>query len=238
MHYREFLAPTALEPSVACMWQQDAVRSGEIRVIPDGCVDLLWFGDDLVVVGADTSAVVWNSVPPISGVRLRSGVAGAVLGAPATEVRDQMVPLSEFWPEARRLEGSLLSGSEQLRALTQMTLRHLSEPDPLIEAAVRMLAAGAARVVAVADALGVSERQLRRRMDDAVGYGPKTLARVFRLRRLAAATAGSLADRAYASGYASQSHMCDEVKRLTGLSPVRFLEDPRATAAYRRHHEQ
>ena len=35
-------------------------------------------------------------------------------------------------------------------------------------------------------ALGVSERQLRRRFADAVGYGPKTLARVLRFQRFLA----------------------------------------------------
>ena len=56
--------------------------------------------------------------------------------------------------------------------------------------------------------LGVSERALRRRVTAAVGYGPKRLARVLRLRRaLALAGAGSpLADAAYEAGYADQAH--------------------------------
>ena len=40
-----------------------------------------------------------------------------------------------------------------------------------------------------------------------------------------------LAERAAAAGYASQAHMSDDVRRLTGLTPVRFLEDARVTAA-------
>jgi methylphosphotriester-DNA--protein-cysteine methyltransferase len=34
-----------------------------------------------------------------------------------------------------------------------------------------------------------------------------------------------------AAGYASQAHMSDEVRRLTGATPVRFLEDAVLTAA-------
>ena len=64
-----------------------------------------------------------------------------------------------------------------------------------------------------------------------MGYGPKLLARVARLRRLVAAADESLAARAFAAGYASQAHMSDEVRRLTGLTPVRFLEDAQLTAA-------
>ena len=83
----------------------------------------------------------------------------------------------------------------------------------------------------MAPSLGVSQRQLHRRITAAVGYSPKVLARVARLRRLVAIQAETLADRAYTAGYTSQTHMNDEVRRLTGLTPVRFLEDARLTAA-------
>jgi transcriptional regulator GlxA family with amidase domain len=76
----------------------------------------------------------------------------------------------------------------------------------------------------------VSERQLNRRMLTAVGYGPKLFARVARLRRLVELPVDWLAARALAAGYANQAHMSDEVRRLTGATPVRFLEtrSPRA----------
>lgn len=76
----------------------------------------------------------------------------------------------------------------------------------------------------MADELGVSERQLHRRTAAAVGYGPKTLARVMRARRLAWVPGRSLAGLAHAAGYASQAHMGDDIRALTGMTPVRFLE--------------
>ena len=93
------------------------------------------------------------------------------------------------------------------------------------------LAAPGARVAGVAAEVGYSERQLNRRVLAAVGYGPKMLARVARLRRLIALDDESLASRALDAGYASQAHMSDEVRRLTGLTPVRFLEDAELTSA-------
>jgi methylphosphotriester-DNA--protein-cysteine methyltransferase len=101
----------------------------------------------------------------------------------------------------------------------------------LVAAWARFLAARDARVADVAAALGVSERQLHRRTLAAIGYGPKVLARVARLRRLVAVAEESLALRALEAGYASQAHMTDEVRRMTGLTPVRFLEDAGLTAA-------
>jgi AraC-like DNA-binding protein len=76
----------------------------------------------------------------------------------------------------------------------------------------------------VADRLGLSERQLRRRSLAAFGYGPKTLQRVLRFQRaLRLARAGEpLADAAFAAGYADQAHFAHEVRALAG-EPVRNL---------------
>jgi AraC-like DNA-binding protein len=110
-----------------------------------------------------------------------------------------------------------------------------------VRAAIDALDHRHARVAAVAAELGVSARQLQRRVVDAVGYGPKMLARVLRFRRLQALAAppgdpGSapeppLVDLALDAGYADQAHMTAEVTRLAGLSPVRFLKDRTPTTA-------
>ena len=232
--YREYRPPAGLEPVVACVWESDALLDGTQRVVPDGCVDLVWLGRCLLVVGADTGPMLWAAVgEPAGGLRLRAGTAGRVLGMPAVEVRDRQLPLSDLWPAAAdwpdRPEAA--DPAQRLRLLTEAVLHRKAEPDPLVGAAVRRLVVPRARVSAVAADLGVSERQLNRRITAAVGYGPKFLARVARLRRLVAAAGDSLAERAYAAGYAGQAHMSDEVRHLTGLTPVRFLEDATLTAA-------
>jgi methylphosphotriester-DNA--protein-cysteine methyltransferase len=76
----------------------------------------------------------------------------------------------------------------------------------------------------LADELGFSERQLRRRFHAAVGYGPKTLQRVLRFRRfLARADAGEdLSRAALDAGYADQAHLTRDCARLSGLTPSRL----------------
>jgi AraC-like DNA-binding protein len=86
-------------------------------------------------------------------------------------------------------------------------------------------------VEAVAAELGVSARQLHRRVSVAVGYGPKMLQRVLRFRRLQALAPAPLVELALDAGYADQAHMTSEVTRLAGVSPVRFLKDRTPTAA-------
>ena len=73
------------------------------------------------------------------------------------------------------------------RRCVEVVREHLAAPlDPLARAAALGLARPGARVADLAVALGLSERQLRRRFVDAVGYGPKTLARVLRFQRFLA----------------------------------------------------
>lgn len=238
--YREIAPPTVLWPVVACLWEHRG-RAPEQRVIPDGCVDLIWRDGHLVVVGPDTGPVVFAPTEdgePVTGIRLRPGAAGSVLGFPASEVCDSRVPVLDVWPERTSvLSEKLASATPQsrLELLADAVERRQGGVDALVAAAAHRLAAPDARVAPVASDLGVSERHLHRRTVTAIGYGPKMLARVARLRRLIALSqrpaAMRLAERASAAGYASQAHMSDEVRRLTGLTPVRFLEDATLTAA-------
>jgi AraC-like DNA-binding protein len=84
-------------------------------------------------------------------------------------------------------------------------------------------------VGALSAALATSERQLLRRFNDAVGYGPKTLDRVLRfqrfLSRARALTRGEdqLARVAAELGYADQAHLSRECVRLSGLPPGRLV---------------
>ncbi|HEV7175962.1 MAG TPA: helix-turn-helix domain-containing protein, partial [Solirubrobacteraceae bacterium] len=75
-----------------------------------------------------------------------------------------------------------------------------------------------------------SERQLQRRFLAAVGYGPKMLQRVLRLRRFLATAKfdvalSGLAAAAAGAGYADQAHLTRECRALTGLTPGQLVTD-------------
>jgi transcriptional regulator GlxA family with amidase domain len=91
-----------------------------------------------------------------------------------------------------------------------------------VRALVERLRPGRVNIAAVAAALGVSERQLRRRCEEAVGYGPKMLDRVLRLQRfrsLARLTAAPLVELAATAGYADQAHLSREHRQFAGRTP-------------------
>lgn len=236
--YREYRPPVGLEPVVACLWEQEPADDRVQRIVPDGCVDVIWLAEhSLVMAGADTGprSVELPAGVRTSGIRLRPGAAGAVLGFPASELRDRQVDASLVWGnETVRLRDAMAEATppRRLGLLADAIARHNAEPDALVAAATQRLAIAGARVAGVVSELGISERQLHRRTLAAVGYGPKMLARVARLRRLIVlGCEDGLAQRALAAGYASQTHMNEEVRRLTGATPVRFLKDAALTAA-------
>lgn len=227
-------ATASLRDVVACTWRRTADGLG-FRVVPDGCVDLIWgVAEGLIVAGADREARVVDlpAGTVATGIRLHPWAAGAVLGVPAREVQGLLIPAADVMgPAASRVESSLVRGSPVEReALLGGLVACRARADPVVRAVVLRLEHADVRVAALARDLGVSERQLRRRTLTAIGLAPKALARVVRLKRLARLD-GPLARRALDAGYASQAHMCDEVRRLTGVPAGRFLEDTSADAA-------
>jgi len=240
MAYREYPARHELMPLVACTWERavpadDAPPSA--RVLPDGCVDLVWRGSKLVVAGPDTSAFASSLVPgeTVVGLRLRPGVAGSALGIPMKELRDTRVSLDLLWgrngAEIEERLGLAATPGGRRRLLEQALIAHLPNaeaPDRLVIGAARVLGLPGARVSALSDALGTSERQLLRRFDLAVGYGPKALDRVLRFQRFLAkapSIAGGEEELARVGaelGYADQAHMTHECLRLSGLTPARL----------------
>lgn len=235
MTYVEHLVSS---PLVSCTWEQWTEAPHAQRVVPDACVDLIWSGERLTIAGPDTRARLVALAPGtrIVGVRLRPGVAGAVLGLPATELRDEVPDAHEVLGRdaTEALLADINAGGDPHTILRgALEPRAGRAPDPLVREAVAALDRPDARVAEVADRVGLSARQLQRRVADAVGYGPKTLARVLRFRRLQAlaASESALADLALDAGYADQAHMTAEVTRLAGVSPVRFLKDRTPTTA-------
>nr|WP_260408666.1 helix-turn-helix transcriptional regulator [Planomonospora venezuelensis] len=180
-----------------------------------------------------------------AGVRFRPGAVGEVFGVPVEALRDQRVPLSDLGgfpgltseepaPGATASAASTASTAsggavtaEALQEALAVRLRSTSRPDPAAPAIAGALREGRS-VGEVAWELGLSERQLHRRCLRTFGYGPKVLQRVVRFQRaLELARRGlALAEVALASGYADQSHMANEVRRLAGVPMGRLVSRP------------
>ncbi|MFI6661625.1 helix-turn-helix domain-containing protein [Streptomyces sp. NPDC050523] len=213
----------------AVVWRNTPAEAGVGRVLPDGCMDLLWHEGRLLVAGPDTHAYLTEGAAGVwTGLRFRPGTAPALLGVPAHELRDRRVALVDLWPaaEVRRLTARMHAAAGPASGLDELALRLAAAaepPDPLLRHLVAALDAGRP-IAAIAGELGLGARQLHRRSLAAFGYGPKTLARVLRLQRaLGLARRGvPFAETAARTGFADQAHLSRDVKELAGV-PLREL---------------
>jgi AraC-like DNA-binding protein len=253
--YRELAPPAALRPSVSCLWVWVVPPGAEAAtvVLPDACVDLIWECDKGVYVAGPDTGPVPAMVPPgtvVAGVRFAPGAAGPALRMPMSALLNQRVDLADLGCRpttrlGRRLPGSL-APDVALRRLAEVAGAMVDEgpADVLAAQAARLLGRPPVQAEMVAGHLGVSERQLRRRCQASVGYGPATLRRVLRFRRFVSwadarrvpggpqygtghgAAEGSeedLAGVAFALGYADQAHLTRECVRLAGVTPAALV---------------
>jgi AraC-like DNA-binding protein len=240
----ELPAPPALQPYVRCLWVQTIAPGGptyEQPVLPDGCTDLVVVGDDVVVAGPMTEVSTARLEPGSAtvGARFRTGAAPSLLGVSATELRDQDVAVDDLWgrPGARLAEQAA-DGTEARARLQRLVdglvgrLDAAGDIDRLVMRFVGLLTERpGSPLPGLAGELALSERQLRRRVEDAVGYSPRTLARILRFQRFLTAARGTndgrrdLARLAAETGYADQAHLTRETHRLAGLPPAALFAE-------------
>ncbi|MEA2703190.1 MAG: hypothetical protein QOD63_1135 [Actinomycetota bacterium] len=238
--YREWAPPSGLGGAVACVWARVAANAPEptsTLVLPDACSDLIWSaGRGVHVAGPDTAPWLSQLDPGgvLVGVRFAPGAGGPALRMPLDDLRDQRVPLDDVVPQLGTALPGDLPPAAALDRLLEIAAAMVSAgpPDLTVQAATRLLADPHTSVADACERVGLSERQLRRRCRQAVGYGPKTLQRILRFRRFVAWTdtgpASDLAGIAATAGYADQAHLTRECRDLAGMTPAALVARSRS----------
>ncbi|MEV5296396.1 helix-turn-helix domain-containing protein [Amycolatopsis methanolica] len=142
------------------------------------------------------------------------------------------VALRDLWPEVRADRfAACTTPAQALALLDDLVGGRAVEPDPVVSAAVSLLSG--ARVPALAAGTGTSERVLRRRFTHEVGMSPKRLQRVLWFQAfLAGLTQATALAVAAEHGYADQSHLGRETRRLTGASPAELVRGRRLAETF------
>lgn len=205
---------------------------GEAARIPaDGCVDVILHDGTVMIAGPSTRWIQTrrDGDQPTIGVRLPPGSAAGVLGGALAELRDGQAELADIVSAStnRSTRESLLrqsgaGGSEPVAPVP--VLGEWMSPTPGWTTVVRRGARANQSVIALTRELGYSERELRRRMRSAFGYGYRSLVRIERAHRARTLIGQGfpLADVATAAGYADQSHLSRDFVHLVGMTPGQF----------------
>jgi AraC-like DNA-binding protein len=239
--YDERLPLPALAGRVRTVWiQQTGPEPVLQRNQPAGGVELQCpVGGTPRLVGPLTRAQV-ETLPPgltIVGARFWPGAASPLLGVPADELVDQIVPFGDVQGAASDLAARLAEASGPDTALRVLQLdlvrrqARTQPPDLLVAEAVRRLMPWRPTGIGqLTENLAISGSQLRRRFLAEVGLTPKTLQRTLRFQGYlalaqASAPGGRVADLAAEVGYADHAHLGRECLRLTGQTPRELLGD-------------
>ena len=224
MGYREFPPPTTLRDLVECAWVVDGPPE-PVRVLPDGCMDLMRMDGRFMVAGPDTTASVSpREGEPFVGLRFHPGVLPRLLGVPASELRNARVAVSDLRPVPPRTRSLLELATDLASGGPRPETAPWSLPQ--LGHITSSLAAGSA-VTEVAREAGWSNRTLQRQCGAVYGYGPATLRRILRFRRAVLLLDNGLppVEVAVLAGYADQPHLHPEVRDLAGVPLAALRQD-------------
>lgn len=246
--YREHAPPSALRAHVRVLWELSGPCDDPApqRLIPDGSMSL-WINlggaitGGLNRIGHCGAALLGEVRRPIEvaalgvldlvGVTFWPGHARAFLDAQLPEVVNRVVADP---PLTLQLRGVYAADPKHRIARLQEALldalRPTRAPSAQVSHALTLLARddGSPDIASLADALGLSTRQLERRFTDELGASPKQLASVLRFRRALDAMRGGKPDFAAIAlqcGYADQAHLVRDFTRYTGAPPGRFVRE-------------
>ena len=252
--YVEHDPTPALAPFAQCLWTLSGgggAMGDPQPVVPDGCTELVFNLADpferfrldgsfverqpralLVGPSATSVVIVATGAVDLIGIRLHPWAAGAFLGIPPLEVRDQLVSLTDATPVIERAAATMWQETTSdarlaavVRALEKVAGQR-ARPEPALRAAVRLLTGSSAprSLGDLADRLGKSVRWLQRRFEHDVGLGPKLLARVARVQRAIRlaqqSPSSSWGAVAALAGYFDQSHLVRDFREIAGFTPT------------------
>ena len=242
--YGERPPTPALRAHFSRVWFHRVARdAAPTAVVPDGNIDLQWIDGVLRIAGPDRQVNVEHLQPgaTVIGLRFRVGAARNWLRVDASEIADTRLPLGDFWGSAADRLGDFVGdaatmkeAAERIETALAARMPVAAPPDKASRAIFSLLRrhrlSENRNISWLGEAVGMSERTLRRRCHHVFGYGPKRLGRVFRFQRflgLARGGPATLADLAAEAGYADQAHLTRDAQRMAALTPLSILRQLR-----------
>ena len=236
--------PAALADVVETYWTGSWDLRGEpphvTELISDPCVHLVYeWGDrgrSARVVGVWTH--LWRRELAdrghVVGVKLRAGVASAVVAAPICAFNNVITPLTTVLPTAPKptqIVGESGSQPDAFEVLSAWLLANAKAgPDHARAQTLVETIKGDPEITSVdvlAESSGIGLRTVQRLFREHVGPSPKLVIRRHRLQevavRLDRGESISLAGLAADLGYADQAHLTRDFKAMVGKTPTGFL---------------
>ncbi len=215
--------------------RNDSNSTVDFPVVPDGCTDIIRVTDaernDLLLIGPMQKGIIVTIAPgdAFFGIRFRPGALAALIEPGMHRLTDKALPLRGVSEKLYNILAFLLEertpDTGKLNRLFETAFSNV-QPDDAVQRAAAVIREknGDIGVGAIAPLLGISGRQLERRFRNAMGYSPKTFARIIRFftahKQLCEQGTAGLSSVAFDHGYCDQAHFNREFKSFTLLTPT------------------
>lgn len=245
--YKEYLPDLRLLHLIETYWVADGVIENSVtqRVLPDGCVDIIFdFGSNTPaglpkLVGTMTSLLEISYQPgrvQMMGIRFAPAGITAFTHIPVSGITNQNIelPLTEtlfdksFYERLPDME-CMQERIAYINVYFLARMHKLYLPDKQIRHAVSLIQNnnGYFPVRKIAAEVCLSERQFERKFKTTIGISPKAFSNIMRFRSvrkyMETHPDESMYEIAIACGYYDHSHMNKEFQRLGSLSPSEHI---------------
>lgn len=222
-----------------CIWQIKSNRklteTVELSILPDVCIDLVIDVTNQTIVfsgfSKDTEKLELTEDVDYIGIRMKPGAFYALFQIPADMIMDNMIPFSKI---DAHFNMTTIFKLEDSRERIDLLKRYLEtkikqHPNSFLIHYVDALYQNPndKNVNLLAQKFGYNERQLFRIFKKNYGISPKVLLNIIRLHlclSLLFDEKKELSDIIHLCGFYDQSHFIKEIKRYTGISPLKLLE--------------
>ncbi|MGG3575298.1 helix-turn-helix transcriptional regulator [Bacillus gobiensis] len=242
--YQEYAPSKNLEKYIACYWTIN-IRAKDKnklhRVIPDGCVDIIFdLRSTFVSKGAFAAGVMpeymvtyCSEDQSLFGIRFYIETAHFALSHPISSITGNLVFLEDIWGHETAFVWEEILNANRVEKIIQIVEsklknrfeKHEFKSDGFLQTALNYMYAykGNLQIRLLAEKISWSERSLRRTFQNELGISPKELLNIVRfqylLQDLKQGSHSRFVDMALTSGYYDQPHLINSFKRYYGLSP-------------------
>jgi AraC-like DNA-binding protein len=158
--------------------------------------------------------------------------AYSLLGIPAHELTDLIIPLQDIWGTSN-VEDTILNAHNNAIRINLIEALVLKQQQPsqdnLIKQTIREIYSshGLSTVAELCKLTHTTERNLERKFREQIGISPKNFSSTIRLqyflKLLRTQSNKTLTTLAYESGYYDQAHLIREFKKQSGITPKNYL---------------
>jgi AraC-like DNA-binding protein len=229
--YLEFLPHPGLREYIKCFWHTYTAPgiNNEYDILPDGYFDMIFSAKDHKVTDISMTGI-WDQMITVSieggtgmfGVRFKPFALTGLLMINMSGILNSSVGVDpeEFNLETPLITDSLTGGNLNI-IIEHLNMRFLSQQrhsgDSRIKAFFDLVdrSSGTEPVERICREIGLSTRQVCRKVTDLIGIGAKEYSGIARFRdNLASIAEGNDYD-----GFYDQSHLIKNFKKYTGMTP-------------------